>query len=608
MNAEPTPEERFDGALSRLSSKVSKVRFDELIAYATNACLKVEPDYYYPESELTVEQKIVDDLGVRGVKAAMELSHGHMLHTPEKTPKDLEENAVRIDLMLPVTHPWLVSMPISREVLYKAERFGEGLLQEAYKVLGQDVYAKIAELKQATTPEEQIEVVEWLDARIKQMTSSKKTIDAQDDEEETNRKFYHPVRLSPKIIGVYPEHNLRPTCLSISIIASSFFEKAGLTTMHAAVNESSIDKSTGNALRLLEKILTKHAKKLSIPFSDKSTQAIQSVALKAHRSYVAEEAQHAAVYAQLLDQTWVQFDPNFHSTGDITPELKDVNQKLTDVYNQLDGIRELAPGIEISTLLLSNVDLTEVITILLDSKTEKDVALIRERSERALSNMPNEAVQAWFYEQCVRPFFSETDSPLLLEAFRYLDEATTRHAGSAVATPVLEDLYYEMFNKYVLWGDSLEEFMRRVKIDSSYRQHRADDIACLPFMISVALAKKVAEERTGDHIHRKVELGLPASRIGLAALNDFAVYSEDDISLGFWMSHWSGGTSVTQHYDKEATSDDEARLQYVNTAHYLVHPFTNNRNSEIIESFLATHPHSNTDKKENEDGNQQEGP
>jgi len=604
MSKELSFEDRVNGALNLLGSKVSELRFDELISYATDACLKNEPDYNYKEDALTNEQKLVNILGVRGIKAAAELSYGHTLYTSWSPTDEPQSDSVRIDVSLPVTYPWLISDSISREALYKSERFGEGLLEEAYKVLGQDVYEKIASLRAATTPEEQIEVIEWLDSRIRKMTSSENTIDASESDSDEDRYFYHPARISPKIIGVFPEHALRPTCLSVSIIGSSFLQKAGVPTMHAAVNESSIDKATGNAIKLIEKIVSKYESKLSIPFSDMSLEAMQSVLAAARVSYTAEEAQHAAVYAKLSDGTWMQFDPNYYSTTDINPDFKNVNETLSDIHTQLRSLQEVAPGTEISTVLTSQVDLSEVLRLLLDSKKEEDLKLVREKCEHALANLPDEAILASLFDECIEPFFSGFDTINSDELIQQVNKIFAENGPAKM----LEDTYYDMFNKYVLWGNSLETFTKRLKTDTSYLEKRIADMTALPFMMSVALAKKVAEESGGDVIHRKVELGLPASRIGMAALNDFAVYSEDDISLGFWLSHWSGSTSVTQHYDKEPSNALEAQLQYVNIAHYLTHPFTSKRNSEIIETFLEQHPLSHTDTKEKTDGHQQEGP
>src|SRR5258708_6100145 len=90
-------------------------------------------------------------------------------------------------------------------------------------------------------------LIEWLHQRIVDIHNIDlpvENVDGQEDDDDEQAApsqtpvFYHPMRLSPKMLGKYPDMPMQPTCLSASILAASFFEKASTPYMHAGVQMS----------------------------------------------------------------------------------------------------------------------------------------------------------------------------------------------------------------------------------------------------------------------------------------------------------------------------------------------------------------------------------
>src|SRR5690606_21858595 len=72
--------------------------------------------------------------------------------------------------------------------------------------------------------------------------------------EDESAHFYPPHRISPKFIGSYPTPNVQPSCLSASIIAASFFERAGKPVLHGGVTTPGNEAGTELLLYTLRKI------------------------------------------------------------------------------------------------------------------------------------------------------------------------------------------------------------------------------------------------------------------------------------------------------------------------------------------------------------------
>lgn len=602
MSYEPSFEQRTDAVVNRLGELTAKLRFDELVEYATEVCLRKPPDYDAPPTkESGKDRDVVLYLGLRGLRSAVELAEKYISAPPspeEENDEDEDEDetaeeyededdkpkSFRVDYTSPMLYPETWSTQLDPDIINKATKFGESLIAEAYAVLGHDVYQKIEELKSAQTVKDQMDIIMWLDRRIHKMTRDPKADQESDESEE--KHFYHPMRLSPKLIGTYPNHALRPTCLSVSIIADSFFEKAGLKTLHAGVNESGSEKTIGAGIFLAMKTLSSFEERYNIKFADPALAAIKNVAKRLITTHKREDAQHSAIYVQLIDGNWAQFDPNYLATFAVQEES--ANEQLTKTDQILNEFEDIAPGLEISTMLLGSMPAAEILENIFDEQRPEYLAAHAVKAREILTSLGNESIPQAIYEQCFLPFFNtSTDNDYLA---LLLDAANSARIFSEYTDkPELEiqEKFYEMFERYVLWGDSLENFLRRVREDSEYLNNRIEDIVALPFMVAISIAKSEAEEGTPSYTHHKLDIGLPAPRIGFSALSDFAAYDdESELPNSFWISYWPGNASVISHIFKEPFSDSDRILTRANAISYHMHPFTSTKNYEIIKSFL----------------------
>lgn len=610
MSQEGTLEEKTQSLIQRLGEKNSKLRFNDLLEYASEVCLTRQPDYASVGKEAsTIEQRIVIGLGVRGIRAAVELADGHViirnnpdeLEDEEVTPVDqdpVESERFFIDLDSPMVYPETWSDPLEIEIINKTKLFGESLLAEAYQAIGNDVYKKIDELKVATTVEEQMAVLKWLDGRIRKMTHGGLS---DDDFDEATKHFYHPARLSPKLTGVYPDNALRPTCLSVSIIATSFFQKAGMTTLHAGVNESGSEKSIGAGIVLTGKIHDEYLDKFGVELGDPSKLAIRTILKRLIDSYKREDAQHAATLIKMADGRWAQFDPNYLATFLI--EEKSSNEQLDKTYAMLDDMRDIAPGLEVTNLLPGDMPPAEILESIFERQIPQTITALRATVRNVLEVSTDESVIQNIYKKGFYPFYKVAIEDEYLELLqKAAREAKIVSNITGKPEPVLQAKFYDMFNKYVLWGDSIEEFNARIKSDPSYLHNRIEDIVALPFMTAISIAKMDAEGGTPWYTHHKLDIGLPAIRIGYAVLSDFDAYDdESDLPDSFWMSYWPGNVSVIEHLSKDSFSMWDKNLVQANAAYYDLHPFTSTKNYEIIKAFLQTH------REEEKDGETDEG-
>lgn len=605
MSSEVSLEKATQDAVQRLGEMHSKLKFEELLAYATEVCLRNAPDYTSLENTpQTVDERIVSNLGLRGVRAAIEVAEGYVFLdneddvSPDEEPlPDAPEGKYYINLDSPVHHPRHWSTALDHEIITKTQKFGEALLTEAFTVLGTDVYQKIATLQSAETADEQMDVIEWMDARLTTLAHS--GIAA--DDEITEEHFYHPVRLSPKMTGIYPDNALTPTCLAVSIIASSFFEQAGMSTLHVGVNESGNEKTIGTGIFLTGRALSIHKEKYGVELGAPSQTAALRVLAKLIETHKREDAQHAAVLVQLADNRWVQFDPNYQATRVIrdTP----TNDHISKSYRLLHELKETAPGLELSSILPGDATASEILDTIFEHQLPEVIALIRERAAALLASGNDESLPQTIYNECFYPFFRYSHEDAYLTAFQDAAlAANIRVVSVDMVEPELQNKFYDMFERYVLWGDSIETFQQKITTDPQYARNRVEDIVALPLMTAVAIAKSEAEDPTPWYTHHKLDIGLPATRIGFAALSDFAVYDSDsDLPDSFWMSHWPGNTAVIEHLSQESFSETDKNIVFDNVAYYDTHPFTSTKNHEIIKSFL------DNNREESQDGETNEG-
>lgn len=240
----------------RLETMAAEEAFDQVVDVAANVCLR-NPDLYLHYLDTlkdmrteNSESQLVRQLGVRGLSAALEITaYGRSVVAPAR-----EAEGTRCDA---VTHPERFSDSVDPDIACKIEAFGWAILIEAFDCLGEDAPDKVTEFKEAQTKQQQLEVLEWLDERVVAIRDKQAATPAPAEEpaeegvwegydgafviqdlpavvvreritepttdsgvvrevldfSEPNEYrepefFYHPARLSPRLIGEFPHTRL----------------------------------------------------------------------------------------------------------------------------------------------------------------------------------------------------------------------------------------------------------------------------------------------------------------------------------------------------------------------------------------------------------------
>lgn len=573
-----------ESALFLLAEKRTEYAFRELLDYATEVCLKTPPVYLTGEApshyEATdTENIIVQSLGARTLAVTLELKNG--MHAKEIGPDD-EEPAFKMAELLEVPHEF--SDRLNFRMLENAERFGQALIDESFAILGKDAEAQAQKLKSATNEDEEGAVIDWLNHRIQTICEKSRSESSREDEENF---FYPPFRISPKFIGAYPSIEVQPSCLSASVMAASFFEKADVATMHAGVTSPASEAGTVLLLEMIQRAVNSEKYEAFLP-------RMIPLAKGATGWLERPIAQHAAVYAK-LSSSWVQFDPY----GDVTYFMLDEeSDQLSTAYDSLSEWKGVMPNLEFTTAPAPNdaiamqypehASLSFILSEYEHSETLLPVIDLK------LKTIPDESYQSYLYDTCVQPFLD----PLFR---RNLSEGTRAGIKEHLAKydiPELErsGVYDTRFNKlfdtvltrYILQGDSSEEFIKRCASDPEYRRRRAEDFLAVPMLMAVTNAALVAQTDMG-YAHLSVDVGNPAMRIGLATLSDFALYDDYPLPASFWTTHWPGAVSVLENLDNPPTSSPDAALLYNSIVATKSHPFTSIHNYDKVSSFLSTY-------------------
>jgi len=578
----------------RLDELMAPLHFQELLEMAEEVCLTHTPNYPGEFSPVG-EAAIVAQLGTRGIKAALELSQGHLSISSDGRIAGHEfENEYKrpITIDTPIRIVEAFSDSVDMSILAKAEAFGSQMMAESFRVLGQDAYQKVAEFKQATTKEDQMEVVYWLNERLHIIGHR----DIDEDNEIEEHDIYHPARLSPKLLGVYPDMNLTPTCLSVSIIAAEFFKRAGADVLHADVAQRKIEEVQFATAHYIGSLETTMKERFGFEVPQVLSASLRNVFNETWGAATRDEAHHAAVYARLIDGTWMQFDSNY--SGTVTLKRHLANTELTDTYNDIQATKSVVPGIEVSHNILTNMGIPDIADeILNEEPTESALSLIITAYAELLDDS-TESFGQRIYDKCVAPFFETISGNKRLDTLKYVLGGVTVNLTNGMTEQGIQHEYYKLLDKYVLWGESLETVLQRCQQDRNYRLNRVMDIATLPFIILAKLAAQESSDLGYYKEHSLVEVGSPEQRIGLAVLSDFAAYTDSPLTPGFWISHWPGNVSIIESLHDSPQNSHQDSLISNNVALHHLHPLTSKRNEDIIQTFLEPRKK----KKENEDG------
>lgn len=528
--------------IRRVENLTSPMLFDELLGLVSETCLR-EPLKIPVIGELSPEAVIVQKLGTKGVRAALDFIY----KSETLLPGELEDKAQDPDCITSesplLDHPEYFSDSVDFTALKKAEALGEALLDQAYRCLGTDVEDKIQQYREASDSEAQIAVLKWLHQRLVDITVPPLT-DPNDDEEDD--LFYHPIRLSPKAIGVFPDHAIGPTCLGVSILAASFLKQAGAEMLHAGVIHSRFDEKLRAAYSLFVNLHEISQEIYDVDLPPQQREVLAKKLAEIIERVESSQAFHAAVYTKLADNKWYQIDPNFRAS---TRLYSNINQQMTNAHADLVSLKDIAPGIEISlnmTLLSESMILEDIL-----QQSGPDLLPGVEEVRQFLLHADSESLPHHIREKFIdRFFYTSQEMPL----GRLLMEQLTTAEQDGYEGGRYDDIFYKTFEKFVLWEQPLDEVLNRCRQDETYLRRRIDDIRTLPFMM-VAWYALQRLEGVDMPEHQAVEVGLPETRIGLAVLSDFAVYTDSPLPASFWLSHWPGLVSIIEAMPRAAQSD-----------------------------------------------------
>ena len=534
--------------------------FRELAAMAESICLS-QPLEHLVTPEMTDEARVVSTLGAHGLRMAIEIAAGNEI--PD------EYRADRIGTTDIVLAPELFTHESYPEAVAWAEAFGDALLKEAYLVLGTDVEARLAEFRCATTPGEQLAVIEWLNKRMAQMKESDEVMADSTEGDDESYLLYHPIRLSPKAMGRYPDMLLPPTCLSFSIIAASFLREAGAPMMHAGVMLTDGEEATRDLIYQgklsAEQIRKQTGNDTSLSDSLRTRSEDYQEALLADHGY------HAAVLVQLVDGTWCQVDPNYNAT--IKFEAGFINARAQTAYDTLHEFASIAPALEIGIPMSANTPLK----LHIDqwrSLTGQDLSPYRERIETILLDDDDESVDQRLHECIVDAYVNlypiqtrrdtvEIESTVdddgaqfdietyFRDDFLFIDIETGEKAAYYSQQTHVADAVAYLLATHVWRSQSSATVRERCRQDAAYCARRVEDILAVIPALRATSADTLADLAQGvPSSHTKFEVGRTEPRIGFAVLSDFASYMPNNLPATFWHSTWPSLIPVTERaYD-----------------------------------------------------------
>lgn len=589
-------------ALFLLAERRSETAFDDLLSYASEVCLSSTPQYL-KEGEvskydtLPQELSLVQSLGARSLAALIETADG--IHTPR--PED--HKGYHVSEL--IEHPDGFSTKMNMRILENAERFGQALIDESFAILGKDANLWVEKLRTATTEQEEMEVIYWLDLRLATICERSRSESSAEDEA---AHFYPPYRISPKFIGTYPKPNVQPSCLSASIIATSFLERAGMPTLHAGVMTPAADIGSHLLEDITRLVVSRH--KDTPPENNDAASLYLAPLVSYYKKWQQRPlAQHGAVYTRLPATGWVQVDAYSDATHRVFNEEA---TQLDALEGQLKEWKDSVPNLEFSTALnpdrgmrVFGADYASLSALLATYEYDNDPELLQ-KIDGILKEIPDESYGAYLYDTCL---------PLLLD-LKYREKGDTLQ--EAVFTETIKEaekyevnrtggadsrllrIFDNALRDFVRWGETPEEFIQLCRDDPHYRTRRARDLLTLPSMMAIYNAQLTAQTDRG-FMHLSVDIGNPAMRIGLASLSDFSIYDDNPLPASFWTTHWPGTASVLENIENPPASMADWALVFNNLLWREMHPFTSSSNYDKVSSFLLA------ERGDKDYGSQEEG-
>lgn len=575
----------------KLAELAEAEHFNELLKLACDTCL-TEP------LPVAATPRPLDNLtaqvGLWGLRAALDTEKFGYMFSHESPGRAQFEELMRVPETMP-TYP-------DRQVQGQIESFGLGMINEAFACLGEDASDYVQKWRSATTHAEYGAVLEWLFNRIDTITNDANDSSEFDIVEDTQPQdgpewrlvdvpssdlnvndmsqltsqitestrsatvlylgedanevingsrsdFYHPARLSPKIIGVYPDIHVMPTCLGVSILSASFFERAGAEYMHAGI--MSMAQQEGHQASVLITDLIKQASEdLDIRLPDPVQNVFDCVGIDASAAASSHRGYHAALLIKVPGTGWLEFDPNYKSVSYLQ---RGDSQELDTMASTLN----MATGVECTYRSSSYTFIYSMAGVIEKARSGNHVLPNPEQSltDVLTSRRPKEVLRDYVihiltaYEMInglVDIMVSNAPS-VHGDKMQYVDRLTSRMIRYLFADDADMEHATEPFKKASARCESDPEYMRR----------RIEDMKLLPYVTAMAVHQDIVNEliASGDNLGLPAvyyEVGSPHYRVGAAVLSDLAQYTGDDLPASFWWRHWPSVITTVAHGNMSA--------------------------------------------------------
>lgn len=540
----------------RAEALFDEVRFDELYNLAVDLCLKDAPNRRNGATNVSPEAEVLQRLGLRGLRAAFHgIAEPVLMESYSDEQSEADDDLIMLEGRLPILEPDLLGGSPNKRVQDRIESFGEQLLAESFKCLGTDAKSHIEAFRNAQTDSEQIAELQWLHKRIHQMTAatwrrlrreaSDHTLRAVDEIEAD--AFYHPVRLSPKATGVYPNHHVEPTCLAISTMTASFCMEAGAGVLHAGVlrnRRESLEQTYRVALYQYGEDAAEYGNEFVASSLKNNAHSLRYDRL--NRGF------HAVTYAKLKSGAWYCIDPNFDKSYLLTDEH---SAQLDTAKQHIDETSRLSAGLEIPLYFGSaSIIETAYSVILHTASVEIDTEALR---ELIVSNDPDQLHQRAYSIVLSSVKLLASDGSEVEDSKNLFEFLSDKDIGIISESPEDNERsdFVNLWTKYVMWGDSPAEFLKRCNKDAGYLERRLDDaqVVVMMFILNGARRSIAEDELYGiypdaDNIyHAQVEVGRPAHRIACAVLSDIATYCDVGPTAEFWRTYWPSSAPLTEY-------------------------------------------------------------
>lgn len=520
--------------LDRLTSPV----VFEALARDVESMMLSSPLERTPVAEYSGERALLAHLGAHGLRVALEINSGAEYGFPDlhiRGPLDMlcrpEEF---VDQETPGVAEWAVD-------------FGDALLKEAYTCLGKDAEQKLTEYREATTAEEQLAIIMWLDERLRAMQepTKYKRGGVPDD-----ILFYHPLRLSPKVIGVYPNINIPPTCLGFSIIATSFLYSAGAPTLHAGVmrtdNETDVIDSCDFSWETADDIAT------ALGYDTDFSNALRENASLGYDALTeADNGYHAVALTRLIDGRWAQLDPNYEMTQVVS--VAGFNNRMTTAFDELAELATVAPLLEetVQTQFQSIIKMwRDAYSPGLEVHSSSIDALHEAFTDDDNESLPRRIreIMVEISEYIHKDDDMETDIAKLREELNnnFFFNEKGEDVDVLSDTSLLGNDMYTLISKYVLYEQDVAEFKQRCRTDERFLTRRVTDVLTIIMAQPAIEAALLISGNRKKLPHIVYEVGRPAPRVAMTVLSDFAaLMANDPLPPTFWHGTWPSLVPIT---------------------------------------------------------------